>query len=586
VLWFLQARNLNLAYWTGTTFNRREFGQLRPVANAGFAVDPGWHFLYFVETDGSSPNLHCLHRRGKEWIVEKMGDERISKVLGVDTLSHAVFAYDPQAGGIRRYAYDVNFSVWSSSVIAGGLGEAGDAAAIDSTRHVIYSSHETADSGVPRHAKATSIGDPTGIGAYQPWPLVETRWNGFYWLSRVIDETGVPQQPAVRVVEQTVFYAKRDDGRLLRTFKAAGSDEADVFATLEGWSGTDSYQDRGDYEVREPEYPDDWSSFLIIRTNSTTFGNVTAGNGSSGVPRIALRAPITIVPVYAPVWTDIAMAPRLTRFRALLSPRDGRLIVHTERCSGEVVRRQSGERVAGYLYRDANGTLVTHGYSEQSSGSSYSELRAESYDPGHPPAYLAALATPDAHFYADGENIVSGGKPVSGSFVRASYSVIPDAPFVPPQLRLPTSVTVRTFGHDYSSSALNQPGARFQHYRNYGTTYAVPSAIAVDRPTGVTFYTQASPRAKDEDSVRFHEEYSYPPLAGFRTEPDPKLPNPESDVWIAMAFDGDRAFDRKTVTPPITPTPVTPPPLRTPASLETKSGLQTFGGNGTRQTVR
>jgi hypothetical protein len=592
VLWFLRSAKLSCAYWTGNAFSRREFTQVSPIADAGFAVDPGWHFLYYTAMEegvaGPTPKLHCLRRSGDEWIAEKMGDEPISKVLGVDRLSHAVFAYDSRNRGIRLYAYDVKLKGWNSYGLNTGLGEAGDAAAIDSLHHIIYSSHETADFGVTRHPKARSIGDPTQIGAYKPWPLVETRWNGSSsWDSRVIDETGVPQQPAVRTIDQTVFYARRDDGKLLRTFKNAGNYEKDVFASLEGWFGTDTFEDHDRYKIRDPQYPKQWLGLIGEIVSQFGFEETVWGNV---LRRIALQGPITVVPVYAPVWRDTVMPPRLTRFRALLSPREGRLVTHTERCEGEVVREQTGKTLVGYLYRDANGVLAKRGYSTQSWGGPvegdhlYPELRAND-----PPDY-SALADPGVSFYVYQEDILSpGGDWMRTSFmpdgIPAFFSTDPNAPFVPAHLRLPTSVSVRTFGHDFLSAALDQPGARFQHYRNYGTDYAMPSAIAVDRPTGATFYTQAAPPAKNQDTLLYQERYSDPPLAGFRPEPDPKLQNPEPDVWIAMVYERDRAFVRKSGDP-ITPLSAPVTPRSTPTASKSKSGLEIFGGNGMTQSTR
>ena len=303
--------------------------------------------------------------------------------------------------------------------------------------------------------------------------------------------------------------------------------------------------------------------------------------------RIALKGPITVVPVCAPIWEDTALPPRLTRFRALLSPRDGRLITHTERCAGEIVRKQTGKTLVGYLYRDANGVLAKRGYSMQSWGPEgdhlYPELGANDL-----PDY-SALADPGVSFYVYPGDILSpGGLWVSTSFmpdgIPASYSTDPAAPFVPAQLRLPTSVSVRTFGHNFLSFGLDQPGARFQHYRNYGTDYAIASAIAVDRPTGATFYTQAPPPAKNQDTLSYRERYSDPPLAGFRPEPDPKLESPELDVWIAMVYEGDRPFVRKSLSP-VTSAPGTA--LRiTPAPVATKSDPERFDGRGMTQSAR
>jgi hypothetical protein len=113
----------------------------------------------------------------------------------------------------------------------------------------------------------------------------------------------------------------------------------------------------------------------------------------------------------------------------------------------------------------------------------------------------------------------------------------------------------------------------------------MPSAIAVDRPTGATFYTQAAPPAKNQDTLVYRERYSDPPLASFRPEPDPKLQNPEPDVWIAMVYEGDRAFVRKSGDP-ITPLSAPVTPRSTPTTSKSKSGLEIFGGNGMTQSTR
>ena len=131
------------------------------------------------------------------------------------------------------------------------------------------------------------------------------------------------------------------------------------------------------------------------------------------------------------------------------------------------------------------------------------------------------------------------GSDIVPRIIPAHYSTDASAPFAPTQLRLPTAVDLRTFGHCYYLSVKTvQPGGRFQHYRNFGTGYALPSALEVDPATSVTFYTQAPPPADNQDAVPYEDyQYTNPPLAGFRPAPDPKLSRTANTVWIVMVYD-------------------------------------------------
>ena len=119
--------------------------------------------------------------------------------------------------------------------------------------------------------------------------------------------------------------------------------------------------------------------------------------------------------------------------------------------------------------------------------------------------------------------------------IPSHFSLDPDAAFVPAHFRLPVLAHIRTFGHSYRATRSDQPGGRFRYYQKLGTDYAVPSGLAVDVPTGVTFYTQAPPPGADEitEPVRdFHEA----PSSTYRQEADPKLPRSKSSVWIVMVY--------------------------------------------------
>jgi hypothetical protein len=65
-----------------------------------------------------------------------------------------------------------------------------------------------------------------------------------------------------------------------------------------------------------------------------------------------------VVPYYEPIWTDTPVEPRLAHFRAVTNSRQKRLVQHRQLHEGEVIREQTGMRLVGYVYRDANGVIA------------------------------------------------------------------------------------------------------------------------------------------------------------------------------------------------------------------------------------
>jgi len=158
----------------------------------------------------------------------------------------------------------------------------------------------------------------------------------------------------------------------------------------------------------------------------------------------------------------------------------------------------------------------------------YPELGAD-YDPQNPPANFSQLSRFDLSFYYTDESQLA-----TASLPR-EYTLNPDSPFVPPHLRQPTSLSLRTFGHDYSISKESQRGGRYQYYSGPAVTLAVPCSIAVDRATGATFYTQSPrPTASEESLI----DWSYdPPFSAFRPRSEPHYAKPESETgWIVMVY--------------------------------------------------
>ena len=480
--------------------------------------------------------------------MEKIGDAPVARFLAVDARKRGVFAYDAAAQGIRLFTYDAKLKTWSSSIIATGLGMAEEAGAYHAIDRVLYTTHEDVSTEVERHAAARSFEDPTGIGAWKPWPLVATAWNGAQWTSRVIDNTGVPQQPAVRLTDRRVFYVHHDKLASIVFHQPSRARRPEIRGTEEGWSGQDTFVDHHNYVIRAPQYPSSWSGSYGVSVMRVIF---------SAGPEIKLQGPITIVPYYEPVWTDAQLPERLVRFRATINARQSRLVQHRLIARGEVVRKQTDQRHAGYLYRDSNGVLAkqiaTLGLVVQSYGGNFPSLSAQ-FDPANPPAHFGDLARSDLQFRVSKDYTTSLEKgnrnlpwmhDYDKEWVRNPVpphcSLDPAAPWVPAHLRLPNSVQTRTFGHSYRSPLSDQEGGRYRDFPSASTSLAAASQLAVDAPTGVTFYTQA---AKPRDNVptwmagAFPRtiEYSSPPLSGFRPEPERQWPAAPQSVWIVMVY--------------------------------------------------
>ncbi|MDB6156062.1 MAG: hypothetical protein JWL90_4515 [Chthoniobacteraceae bacterium] len=545
MLWFVDFGTLHAAWWNGSTFVSADMGLIAPLPEAGIVIDSSTHFVYCVSADGFP---HCARLIGKKWVIRKIGDKPVTRLLGVDQARHRLFAYDANAAGIRLYQFDAKTKSWPSSIIASGLGAAGDLGAFDAASQTLYTTHETAEPGIQRHPDAQTIADPTGFGKLKPWPLVATAWNGTAWSSRLLGDTGVPQQPAVRPLDHRLFFASRDDLKTVRFYQPAYRKAADAFGSETGWSGRDTWRDDDSYKIVEPKYPRAWISGLFLSSYSLSFLS-DAAMIFSGTTRytVKLTSPVVPVPYYAPIWTDLPLAPRLAGFRALINPRQSRLVQHREWFEGEIARSQTGMQIVGYLYRDATGLLVTECAADPANGPQLdSDLRQPrfypaldaGFDPLSAPADFARLS--DSEIFADPNDIVADPmhrNPVKSTAIPGSYTTNAASPLVPPHLRLPSSVQLRTFGHRYSLGKLDQPGSRFRAYSNAGTDYAMASHIAIDTATGVTFYTQAPPPAGNENAVVPAEPQTTTPLANFTAPSDPKLPRPQGTrVWIVMVY--------------------------------------------------
>jgi hypothetical protein len=545
-LWYVRSGQLRHVAWTSQGFKVRSVVDFRPKAEAGLIVDSGWHFLYAVDANGIP---HCVRRvNAKHWIAEKIWNGPITKLLGIDPTNHALIAYDAGAQGLRSIGCNAKNKTWRSAIIATGLGPVGDAAAIDPVWKTIYTTHQTVSPDIARHPTAP-VSYETTRGIYQPWPLVATSWNGKKWTSQVLADTGVPQQPAVRLADHRVFYAGLYSGTSISVFQPARNTPfGGAFEIRDGWASQDTWEDHDQYNLRKPQYPESWG-FEMSFTSLTYLGGLNWYSSYLSYEPVSLPGPITIVPYYKPIWQELpVMSSRIGAFRAVVNPKQGRLVQHREIWNGEVARQQIGKELAGYLYRGANGVLAmrgTAGFNPKAQiGSGYACPKLDStVDLANVPDYFAQLADPAITFVAYRSETTAAdfvlGDP--GSFpnqIPPYYSVNADAPFVRPYLQQPTQIVTRTLGHQYTSTRVDQPGGRYRRYRGAGTSLAAETALAVDLATGVTFYTQAAtPPTTMEEKWKGTVAQTNPPLAGFLPIPESKLPVPaDRSVWIVMVY--------------------------------------------------
>jgi len=232
---------------------------VQPNPAAGLLIDPDVHFLYCVSGSGIP---YCVQTSGT-YPATQLGTDPVERLLAVDPLRHSLFAYDANAHGVRRYTYETPAKGgWTSSLIASGLGDPGDAGVFDIANSVLYATYQTADPSLPRDPLGQTINDPSGVGLLAPWPLVATSVSGSGGpASVVLDETGVPQRPAVRLADHRVFYARRDDFDSLHFYQPAGKHTIETSRTINGCSGVDTYVDNENYPITAPQYPASWGDW-------------------------------------------------------------------------------------------------------------------------------------------------------------------------------------------------------------------------------------------------------------------------------------------------------------------------------------
>lgn len=538
-LWFVRYGNLAQAAWSQTTFRTRTLSE-RPHAGGGLLVDPGLHLVFYLNSEGQPV---CLRKADGAWVSSSMGSEKLQTLLGVDEKLHRVFAYDPEARGIRLYSPQGKSGAWTSELITKGLGAAGDLGAVDSVSGVIYTTHAEADQSVPRRNGIVPLGVREALLA--PWPLVHTAWDGTQWKSQVIADTGVPQQPALKLPNGSVYFATQDslDGMSVYSEKEG---VVTAPAALGGSAGASTFEDHERYKVRAPNYPAEWmvgGLFSAVVNSWAGGGNPWVWLGSLQSP---LSPPIEIIPFYEPMWRETPLPSRLTRFRAMLNPKQHRIVQHRQSVDGEIVVEQVGVKIAGYLYRDANGVLSR----QVNSFIPNSAVPATRPQPGEDHRSFDELTeeiSPEALLTYSAELSITDRAFTSAEMDRAVSSVLdgcsldPGSPFVPAYLRKPKTVSVKTFGHKFTSPKQNQTGGRYRVYSDHATSLSVPSSIAVDRRTGATFYTQApSPLppygtgAVDDSPPRASND---PASFTFQAAPDPKFPQAEQGtVWIVLVY--------------------------------------------------
>ncbi len=549
-LFFIRHGAISLAKWDGAQLRpsvlraRADAGSpAAPVSaelEAGLLVDPGWHLVFYV----AEGQPRCLRWRTDRWIPETLGPEPVTKLLAVDERQHALFAYDAAARAVRRYRYSRN--AWGSEIIAAGLGAASEPGAFDPVRGALYTTHATADAAIARQSGMAPLETVSANALLDPWPLLETRWNGAAWTTRVLFETGIPQQPAVRPADGRVFFTTRTRVEGVCFFQPAVGKVAERAGSAEQWRGQPTFVDDDSYVIKKPNNPPEWS--WPGGSYSSSVSMIQVRPVPLAYP-VSLTPPIEVVPYYKPVWEEVTLPERVARFRALVNPRQGRLVQHRELWGGEVRRRQTGAAVDGYLYRDAAGQMVrslvrfdVYRYDPFTGLPLAAQIHFPrldaTFDPANPPTFFSKLTDPAGMFGALTQELASASIP-AGRVLDSTK------PYVPEYLARPVDVRLFTSGHSYATPLLNQRGARHRTYWEKATELARPAGLAVDRATGATFYTQApwEPGPFPELNPKSAELGFLEPApaldldGGFIREPQPKYARPQDEgVWIVMVY--------------------------------------------------
>jgi hypothetical protein len=203
-LWFVGDNSLKVCHWNGRYFQTTALPSSHPVApGSALVLDRKFHQVFYV---GQNGRLCVTTRSNGRWGTRMTLDEPVTSVLGVDQVWHGVYVYSEERQSILIFTWSSRLKRWSSRVVLANVGVAPYEGAVDSVNHILYTTHQTAPALGVNAAENPFV---------QPWPLIATWWDGTTPRSQVVEQTGLPQRPALRTQDARLcFNLSTDDGRV------------------------------------------------------------------------------------------------------------------------------------------------------------------------------------------------------------------------------------------------------------------------------------------------------------------------------------------------------------------------------------
>lgn len=552
-LYSVKWEQVHLNYWTGKYFNQDSlyskflenkgdnsapdaYAKCSVKKGSALAVDQEWHMLFYIS---QSHGLVSALRKGSRWKVVTISPNA-THLLGVDQNWHIVYAYDAAQRTIEALRWDKKLKKWTSEVIVRDIGVPGAEGVVDSDWHVLYSTHTDAPSLDQRGIAELD----TTHGVFKQWPLVATYWDGVKWRCELIDQTALPQRPALQKSNHRLFYARRDDVNQSRWFQpnskpftttknAAGKAVAALTDLLPQDSTRglgfkpldqelDTYQDDQNYSINwNPNYAKGWQktsrgSYYLGSTSQTYNWHFSQ---PLNVP-VYTSNELTAVECYIPEWVSEVVPPRLTGYRSLMDQRRGHLVHQTSKAESGFVHRAVGWVPVNYVYRRADGRYVKLGKPIEEITSNVWRYNYETQTSYFETVKGAALQ--DSEF----TTLVNA---VGNRFATLDASAAITEVFLGP-----AESSIRTLGHPMNSNYFGLFwGRRYQNYSDTQEQQSATGGIATDPKSSFVFYTQAP----DPTQARLFSMIQAGRIPNNDSAPPASIvPDPSGMVWIVVIF--------------------------------------------------
>ena len=509
-VWQVSYGALKTWFWNGRYFqSENPTGDAAVAVGSVLAMDEGYHQVFFV----SRSNKLCVCHRGKNsWGVDAVSSESITAVLGVDQAWHMIYAYDAGRRSVIAVHWDAKSHTWISTVAATNLGSITNAGAVDGNWHILYSVHED----------APDLGVPTSDSPFfKPWALVATWWDGKQFHSQAVDQTGVPQVPAVRAPYHQVYYTRSNELKQTQWSQPKQKPSANNFVFASGmetnWQGADTFVDDSSYPVNlDPvNYYGSWFSSVYDSSVTMTVGGRYYDTGWFN-DTYHPKPPFRLADATVPVWETTAIPERIVEVSAAASVLRGELAQQRASNQAGTGYSATGWSHVDHVYADARGAYFKLGAgatSELSYGLATSIASTPTTISIDGQTFYDPLSVPTSAGSLSPRPLVTIGPPAADRVVTGAYFTIPKtmagtlqsvlanadavegttSPQPSPRLVV-NGAKLTTFGHPVSNhKGIALSGGRYQTYTSADYQGAMAGGIACDSRSKLVLYTQAPP---------------------------------------------------------------------------------------------